>query len=178
MLLLSILAISLFVSLGFVQSASTDEDEGWMGQGRGRRRRKMHASGTWVFYPDHKDLKYGDDYTFILGNETGDWTGTFEGTDYAVFSAVKYPSGTYVYLSYGLIFFEGEVHGKEGTLVISFSPAVKTGDPMLWSGPWEIVSGTGELENLRGRGTWWEIETENIEYTGWIRFWDDDFEDD
>lgn len=137
---------------------------------RARSRRKWPASGTWVFYPDHKDLKFEDGYTFILGNETGDWTGTFEGTDHAVFFAEKNPAGTIVYLPYGVIFFEGEVDGKYGTLRINFGPAVKTGDPMLWSGPWEILSGTGELENLRGQGTWWEIEPTHIEYTGWIRF--------
>lgn len=131
---------------------------------------RKRASGTWVFYPDHQATKKGDGYTFILGNETGDWTGTFEGTDYAVFFAEKNPAGTYVYLPYGVIFFEGEVHGKHGTLRINFGPAVKTGVPMLWSGPWEILSGTGELENLRGQGTWWEISPTNIEYTGWIQF--------
>jgi len=148
--------------------------------GRRDHHGRKPASGTWVFYPDHKDIKYGDSYTFILGNETGDWTGTFEGTDYAVFFAEKNPSGTYVYLPYGVIFFEGEVDGKYGTLRINFGPAVKTGEPMLWSGPWEILSGTGELENLRGQGTWWEITPKNIEYTGWIQFkaYDNDDNDD
>ena len=133
---------------------------------------RMPASGTWVFYPDHKDLKFGEDYTYILGNETGDWTGTFTGTDYAIFFAEKNPEGTFVYLPYGVIFFEGEVNGKTGTLRINFGPAEKKGSPMLWSGPWEILDGTGELDNLSGEGTWWEITPKNIEYTGWIRFKD------
>jgi len=139
------------------------------------------ASGTWVFYPDHKHMKFEEGYTFILGNETGEWTGTFEGTDHAVFFAEKNPSGTIVYLPYGVIFFEGEVNGKSGTLRINFGPAVKKGDPMLWSGPWEILSGTGELENLRGQGTWWETEPTHIIYEGWIRFKDypnNDYNDD
>jgi hypothetical protein len=138
---------------------------------------RQPASGTWVFYPDHKDFKYENGYTFILGNETGDWTGTFEGTDHAVFFAEKNPAGTIVYLPYGVIFFEGEVNGKYGTLRINFGPAVKKGNPMLWSGPWEILSGTGELENLHGQGTWWETEPTHIEYTGWIRFKDYDKDD-
>ena len=54
----------------------------------------------------------------------------------------------------------------------NYQKAVKKGDPMLWSGPWEILSGTGELENLKGRGTWWETEPTHIIYTGWIRFKD------
>ncbi|MBN2334428.1 hypothetical protein JXL21_02635 [Candidatus Bathyarchaeota archaeon] len=128
------------------------------------------ASGTWVFYPEHKDLKFGEGYTFVLGNETGEWTGTFEGTDYAIFFAEKNPEGTVVYLPYGVIFFEGQVNGKSGTLRINFGPAVKTGDPMLWSGSWEIMSGTGELENLYGQGTWYETEPTHIVYTGWVQF--------
>ena len=147
---------------------------------RHRHSGREPASGTWVFYPEHKHLKFGDGYTFILGNETGDWTGTFEGTDYAIFFAEKNPEGTVVYLPYGVIFFEGEVNGKVGTLRINFGPAVKTGAPMLWSGPWEILSGTGELENLSGKGTWWEITPTHIEYIGWIRFKDysnDDYDD-
>ena len=136
----------------------------WTHQGR------IPAWGTWVFYPEHKDLKFGDGYTFILGNETGDWTGTFEGTDYAIFFAEKNPEGDFVYLPYGVIFFEGEVYGKSGTLRINFGPAEKKGDPMLWSGPWEILSGTGELENLQGEGIWWEITPTHIEYYGWVRF--------
>jgi len=97
------------------------------------------------------------------------------------FFAEKNPAGDFVYLPYGVIFFVGEVDGKIGTLRINFGLAVKTGDPFLWSGPWEILSGTGELENLSGHGTWWEIESYNIEYTGWIRFKDykhDDYDDD
>ena len=138
------------------------------------------AYGTWIFYPEGKLTKPYDGYTFILGYETGDWTGTFKGSDYAIFFAEKNPDGTIVYLPYGVIFFTGTVNGKEGTLRINFGPAVKQGDPWLWSGPWEILSGTGELENLQGKGTWREITTEHIEYTGWIRFKDykhDDYDE-
>ena len=128
------------------------------------------ASGTWTYIPTDMLLKEQNDYTFILGWETGVWTGTFEGTSEDVFFAEKNPDGTLVYLPYGVIFFTGTVNGKEGTLRINFGPGVKKGDPMEWSGAWRILSGTGELENLRGRGVWWQVEPQHLEYKGWIRF--------
>ena len=78
---------------------------------RGHHHGREPASGTWVYTPGVKDFRYGDGYTFILGDEAGIFTGTFSGTSYDVFSAVIQPSGI-VYLTYGLIFFEGTVDGQ------------------------------------------------------------------
>lgn len=67
--------------------------------------------------------------------------------------------------------------GKWGTLemrVVGSSPDVPTG----WEGKWVILSGTGDLANLRGQGTWWgpgydpanPLEYGKIDYSGKIHF--------
>ena len=111
--------------------------------------KKIRASGEWKYSVLGKDIRSGEGYTFVLGEETGTWTGTFTGTSHDFFYAVIQPSGI-VHLPYGLIFFEGTVDGRYGTLVISFAPGEKIAGE--WSGKWEILSGTDGLENLRGRG--------------------------
>ncbi len=135
---------------------------------RGRCGEALRASGEWTYVIVGKDTRSYEGYTFILGEETGTWTGTFTGTSHDYFQAVMQPSGV-VYLSYGLIFFEGTVEGRSGTLVISFAPGEKVEGE--WSGKWEILSGTGELENLRGRGKWWGPSLD-LDYKGKIYFID------
>jgi len=137
---------------------------------RGKCGEVLRASGEWTYVLVGKDTRSYEGYTFILGEETGTWTGTFTGTSQDYFQAVMQPSGV-VYLSYGLIFFEGTVEGRSGTLVISFAPGEKVEG--VWSGKWEILSGTGELDNLRGRGKWWGPSMD-LDYKGKIYFIDDD----
>ena len=137
-------------------------------------RDKIRASGEWTYVSLGKDIRSGEGYMFILGEETGTWTGTFTGTSHDYFQAVKQPSGV-VYLSYGLIFFEGTVDGRYGTLVISFAPGENVGGE--WSGKWKILSGTGDLENLSGQGKWWG-PSQDLDYKGRIYFEDDDYDDD
>jgi len=68
--------------------------------------------------------------------------------------------------------FEGTVMGKEGTLVIQLVGWRYL--PEDWYGQWLIISGTGELANLRGQGIWWGpgfgAEGPDIFYSGQIHF--------
>lgn len=132
------------------------------------RRGFQRASGEWKYVSLGAETRVGDGYTFILGDESGVWTGTFTGTSYDVFQAVVLPSGK-AYISYALIFFEGNVGDKQGTLVISFAPG--TGDFVTFSGRWKILSGTGELENLHGQGIW-SGPSYDMKYSGLIYFED------
>ncbi len=53
-----------------------------------------------------------------------------------------------------IVSFDGTVNGKSGTLKMSV--VGKRPDAFAdWEGKSVILSGTGELANLRGRGTWW-----------------------
>jgi len=132
------------------------------------------ASGTWTYTPTVREItKDADGNSFMYGEDSGTWTGTFEGTDVLdVFTAVthkpskKNPFG--LATARGLIYFEGSVNGKSGTLLIQFE-GKKAGDPLLWSGKWMILSGTGDLANLQGQGAFWG-PSKNLEYSGWIHF--------
>jgi len=57
--------------------------------------------------------------------------------------------------------FTGEVMGKEGTLVIQWTGNTKTLGK--WHCKWVILSGTGDLANLRGSGIGVETGPEDNE---------------
>lgn len=130
------------------------------------------AEGTWNYTPRIIEMW---DWGF-LGDEVANWTGTFNGTSYDVFTVVFHDWG---WSAIGLIFFDGTVTleddtVKEGSLVILFVGKKPEGQD--WHGHWVILSGKGDLANLRGRGTWWgpgapEPGVEGpLDYSGWIHF--------
>jgi len=126
------------------------------------------ASGTWAYTVTHiEDTKVAGGNTFRYGEEIGTWTGTFVGTSFDYFELVVHPSGFVT--CQGQINFEGTVNGdKSGTMVILFV-GKKNLEINLWSGKWVILSGTGDLANLRGKGTW-EGPSFNLDYSGQIHF--------
>jgi hypothetical protein len=131
------------------------------------------ASGTWAYEPSViKQWEYIDDqgvlFVDALGEEDSIWTGTFRGTSYDVFLAELNTETEIKELPYGVIFFEGSVNGKKGTLMIDFAPGYRTPE-RIWSGVWEILSGTGKLKNLQGQGTW-EGPGGMLEYSGEIYY--------
>jgi hypothetical protein len=67
--------------------------------------------------------------------------------------------------------FEGTVDGNEGTLTMSLeSKGTSPPTPLSTKGTWVIISGTGELSNLYGQGTWWNLGAGVLEYEGQIHF--------
>lgn len=122
------------------------------------------ASGAWTYVPTFTQRVAGGN-TFRYGEEVSTWTGTFDGTSNDVFTAVIHPSG-HVTVT-GLIDFTGIVNGAEGTLVIRFVGTRVLPGP--WSGQWVILSGSGDLANLHGQGTWWGPPTD-VDYSGQIHF--------
>jgi hypothetical protein len=123
----------------------------------------IDASGTWTYKVTIIDTRSVDGYTFIRATEEAFWTGTFVGTSHDVFTVVIYPSG--VWYAAGLVFFDGTVNGKSGTLVMFFAGKLTT----QWSGLLMILSGTGDLANLRGKGIFWG-PSYNLLYSGQIHF--------
>ena len=68
--------------------------------------------------------------------------------------------------------FTGTVDGKSGTLtirLIGMASLVNLSVIEWTSGHWEIMTGTGDLANLEGQGTWWGTNN-NVEYSGLIQF--------
>jgi len=123
------------------------------------------ASGEWTYTPTPIDIRYADGNTFIHGEEVSTWTGTFLGASYDVFTVIRHEK---IWNVEGLIDFTGTVNGKSGTLVILFVGKL-TPPPGEWSGEWVILSGTGDLENLRGQGTWWG-PPKDVDYSGKMHF--------
>ncbi|NIW46448.1 MAG: DUF3224 domain-containing protein [Gammaproteobacteria bacterium] len=105
---------------------------------------------------------------FLKTFEDAVWTGSLSGTSTEDGIVVLYGLEDNDPASYhGIASFEGEVFGKSGTLEILILARV---DDVFsdWEGTWVILSGTGELSNLRGRGTL--IGPGPIDYKGMVHF--------
>jgi len=144
------------------------------------------ASGTWYYIPTITGMRPAGGNMFLDATSVDYWTGTFDspegGGSNSVYGAAihKFASLTETgpWYGAGLATFDGTVAGKSGTLVIRFvgkKPSAQLEDH--WYGRWVILSGTDELANLRGQGTWWgpgflgdpAIYGE-VEYSGNIHF--------
>jgi len=127
------------------------------------------ASGLWteveVAWNVWKETPKGVQYA--SGTHDGTWTGTFEGSSVDDWGAQFWPDGTYWI---GLaISFEGTVNEKEGTLEILFTGSLRSPDGTP-SGKWVIISGTGDLANLHGQGTWsYDFDAEGVRYSGIVK---------
>jgi len=122
-------------------------------------------SGSVVWKTTHDGTQY------LSGTEDGTWTGTFEGTSVDAFDGEIHADGSL----FGLlrIAFTGTVAGKTGTLEILTTWMVPERHPSAaMTGRWHIVSGTDELANLHGQGTWayaGSDPSDHASYTGIIK---------
>lgn len=113
--------------------------------------------------------------TFMDGTEDEVWTGDFEGTAVSPFPFTMWSSG--VQDAWLLTEFKGMALGKyKGTLVM-IAIYHRPDATAQWEGEWMIVSGTGDLEHLRGHGVAWGPGSTNkddgitdISYTGEVMF--------
>jgi hypothetical protein len=111
------------------------------------------VSGSFNYTYEELATKVAGD-TFIGDYvENEDWVGDFEGAAVSPFPFIQYPTGeieAWLYTE-----FEGTVLGEyKGTMVmiaVYKAPSENT----EWHGEWVILSGTGDLEYLRGHGTAW-----------------------
>jgi hypothetical protein len=102
-----------------------------------------------------------DGYTLSDATEQEVWIGDFEGTAVSPFPYIAWESG--VRDAWLLTEFEGTVLGEyEGTMVM-IAIYTKPDPSTDWHGEWMIVSGTGDLENLRGHGVAWGPGSGNAE---------------
>ncbi len=116
------------------------------------------GEGYLEYFANIVDMRTADGNTFMDTTENTVWYGTLSGTSFDVGKVVIHPSGNWNYRAIGD--FTGTVDGKSGTLqmllVGSRPDAISE-----WQGTWVILSGTGELEDLHGQGTFW-----GLGYTG------------
>ena len=109
------------------------------------------VSGSFDYTFEITGMRGADGNTFLYATEWEDWEGDFTGTSVAVFRVEMFRSGFWnVWLRST---FTGTVNGKSGTAVIQLVGKKSSGED--WYGQWVILSGTGDLANLRGQGTWW-----------------------
>ncbi|MFQ5838130.1 MAG: DUF3224 domain-containing protein [Thermoplasmata archaeon] len=111
------------------------------------------VSGRWEWMAPVDSLevtKIADGNLFISAVEIDEFTGTLEGNGMGTFTVVVHPEGFAT--GNGRTIFTGAVQEKAGTLEIQWTGNTRN-DLGYWWFHWVIVSGTGELANLRGQGT-------------------------
>ena len=97
-------------------------------------------------------------YTMLDGAEEEVWVGDIEGTAQTIWRVGVYKDLPVedVWL---LSNFTGTVLGDyEGTMVILLvgdKPLLEEPTATQWYGEWSVVSGTGDLANVHGKGIWW-----------------------
>ena len=166
LLLCSVALVSILLTPTLI--ADDDDDEA------------IRASGEWKYdiASFFKTAMTDDGSMLIYADADEEWTGTLKGTSYDIWSGVVHPSG--VFDAQGRSEFEGTVRRKKGTLVmlwVGTNPGYFAGGEDWWEGHTVILSGTGKLENLRGRFEWWG-PSGDLDYSGEIYFIDDDYDDD
>ncbi len=144
------------------------------------------AEGVWTYLPTGQPIvDVVGPYTFMTISDASDLTGTFIGSADDFGEVVIHSSGPMYYK--GIVPFESAtVNGKTGGLVLSvYGTKPNPSADAKWNGKWVIESGTGELAGLNGQGTWegpgWQGDPEVpgvVNYSGSIRFEQDDAEDD
>lgn len=127
----------------------------------------QHAEGIWQWTSSILETRDAGCNEFLTIEEDAVWTGTFDGTSREEGVVVVHCSGNK--LSYNVIvnFEQVTVEGKSGTLVMSVNATRFI--PSAWLGRWVIIGGTGELENLRGQGTF-QGKRGTADYEGDIHF--------
>jgi len=113
--------------------------------------------------------------TFMDATEDEVWTGDIEGTGVSPFPFVIWSSG--VQDAWLLTEFKGTVLGKYKGTWVMLGIYSRPDATAQWEGEWMIVSGTGDLEHLRGHGVAWGPGSTNkddgvtdIFYTGEVMF--------
>jgi hypothetical protein len=110
------------------------------------------AGGLWQYRPVMLGGSMSGCNTFAQTFEDGLWTGTFDGISTEYGNVTIHCNGAWSFRS--IVSFVGSVDGKEGTFEMSVVGSRPDG-LADWEGKFVILSGTGELANLRGQGIWW-----------------------
>jgi len=145
-----------------------------------------YVSGSLAYDPVIVDSKLADGNLHLETTEVGLWFGDLVGVSWdepcrvVIHKVVFDPDGNIVNFDFrwytSIATFEtATVGSKSGGLVMRLH-GKDSGPGTDWHGQWVILSGTGELANLHGQGTWWGpgfppgIPEDTIFYDGRIHF--------
>ena len=123
------------------------------------------ASGYWTYEITDSETEIKGGNTFMTTNDSGVFTGTFEGVETEVGTVVIHSNGNASFN--GTLTFTGEVDGRSGKFTMSVVGRAVLGED--WTGKWVILNGTDELANLRGQGIWYGPGG-SLEYEGNFHF--------
>jgi hypothetical protein len=139
----------------------------------------VNVVGDFIYTPVPGSARWAGNNLFLEATDTADWTGDFEGESFEEYVVVLHGASgvfgtsdfTFEKANYkGTVTFTGWVQGeKEGSLEILFV-GKSPGDLAVWTGTWRILSGTGDLANLRGSGVFWNNALMDVHYEGRIHF--------
>ena len=113
-----------------------------------------NASGVWLYTPYGTGMRLAGCNTHATTFEESIWQdGTFVGTSTEDGRVTIHCAGNWSFKA-TVLFDHVEVNGREGTLEMTVNGSRP--DAMAdWFGHWTITDGGGDLENLRGQGTFW-----------------------
>lgn len=132
----------------------------------------LPAAGYFDYVPDmeHAIFRQANGNTFFFAISDDLWVGTFAGPGHTEEYVEFFASGSGRVVGRSTI--DCTVNGRQGVLVLQLEGRIAAGEPE-WQGQWTIVSATGELANLHGRGIWWGPgfdHNPDIYYSGEIHF--------
>lgn len=113
-----------------------------------------NASGVWSYTPYGTGMRQAGCNIQVTTYEESIWQdGTFVGSSTEDGKVTIHCAGNWSFKA-TVHFDQVEVNGRAGTLemTVNGSRPDATAD---WFGYWTITDGSGELENLRGQGTFW-----------------------
>lgn len=132
------------------------------------------AEGLWQYLPTILDARVAGGNTFLTTSEIGQWTGTFSGGSIEAGHVVIHSAG-FTHFKAIVSFASVTVDNRMGSLEMRVNGS-RPYAGAEWEGRWAITEGTGELEGLRGQGTWWGPgaprpgEWGDIYYSGNVHF--------
>ena len=134
----------------------------------------QEAAGLWQYQPFVLEVREAGCNTILTTFENGVWTGTFAGDSTEDGKVVIHCNGQWSFNAI-VTFEEVTVDGRSGGLEMSVNGS-RPDAGSDWTGRWVIISGTDDLADLRGQGTWWgpgapgEGEWGDIYYEGGYHF--------